>query len=290
MTTTTKTPPRSLNVVGCGRVGKTLARLWSQSGAFVVQDVLTRSAYGALEAVEFIGAGTAVSSMAELRPADTTLIAAPDSYLNPIATQLAERCASGPKAMALHCSGALSADVLAPLRACGWSVASAHPVMSFADPALAVEQFHGTPCGLEGDAQAVAEATRALRRVGGSCFEVAREHKRLYHAAAVYSSNFIPVLQATALGLWQDSGVPPELAKHLMERLMRATVENITAVGPAAALTGPAARGDIGVVAAQTQAIQAWDPLAGQAYGQLSELAMRLAKTGTIRAQEDGLP
>lgn len=278
---------RRLNIVGCGRVGKSLARLWSQSGAFIVQDVLNPSALSAANAVEFIGAGTAVTEMAELRPADTYLIATPDSHLQPIAAQLAEHYGAVPKAIAMHCSGALSADVLAPLRAGGWSVASAHPVMSFADPALAVQQFQGTPCGLEGDAEAVAEATRALSAVGGECFGVAREHKRLYHAAAVYSSNFLPVLQAVALELWEHSGVPPELAKQLMQRLMRNAVDNTSSFGPAAALTGPAARGDTAVVAAQTQAIQAWDPLAGQAYSALSELAMRLAKTGQMRAHED---
>ncbi|WP_240754351.1 Rossmann-like and DUF2520 domain-containing protein [Lampropedia aestuarii] len=280
-------PIRRLNVVGCGRVGKTLARLWSQSGALMVQDVLNPSASSAANAVEFIGAGRAVTDMADLRPADTYLIAAPDALLQPIATQLAERCAAVPHAIALHCSGALGADVLAPLRACGWSVASAHPVMSFADPASAAKQFQGTPCGVEGDAEAVAEATRALVHVGAECFGVEPAHKRLYHAAAVYSSNFLPVLQAVAIELWEHSGVPPELTRHLMERLMRNAVDNISAFGPAAALTGPAARGDSAVVAAQTQAIQDWDPLAGEAYGALSALAMRLAKTGKVGTRED---
>lgn len=214
-------PIRRLNIVGCGRVGKSLARLWSQSGVFIIQDVLNPSAGSAAKAVEFIGAGVPITELAALRPADTYLIAAPDTSLQPLASQLAEHCAQLPQAIALHCSGALSAEVLAPLRTCGWSVASAHPVMSFADPALAVQQFEGTPCGVEGDAKAVAEATRAFAAVGAECFGLEPEHKRLYHAAAVYSSNFLPVLQAVALELWAHSGVPPELATLLMQRLLR---------------------------------------------------------------------
>ena len=33
----------TLNIIGAGRVGQTLGRLWQLSGTFTVQDVLTRS-------------------------------------------------------------------------------------------------------------------------------------------------------------------------------------------------------------------------------------------------------
>ena len=33
----------TLNLIGAGRVGQTLARLWTQAGVFAVQDVLTTS-------------------------------------------------------------------------------------------------------------------------------------------------------------------------------------------------------------------------------------------------------
>ena len=55
-------------------------------------------------------------------------------------------------------------------------------------------------------------------------------------------------------------------------------------MGPAAALTGPAARGDTALIAAQAQALQDWDPLVADAYRALSTLATRLARSGTTRA------
>jgi predicted short-subunit dehydrogenase-like oxidoreductase (DUF2520 family) len=45
-------------------------------------------------------------------------------------------------------------------------------------------------------------------------------------------------------------------------------------------LTGPAARGDAELVAAQGQAVQHWNVNAGQAYQALSTLARQLAQRG----------
>jgi predicted short-subunit dehydrogenase-like oxidoreductase (DUF2520 family) len=55
-------------------------------------------------------------------------------------------------------------------------------------------------------------------------------------------------------------------------------VDNITTLGPQAALTGPAARGDTAAIARQGAAVAAWDVQAGAAYESLSALALRLAQ------------
>ena len=105
----------------------------------------------------------------------------------------------------------------------------------------------------------------------------------LYHAAAVFGTNFLPVLQALAEELWRDSGVPPALLPQLRATLLRNAVDNVLALGPAAALTGPAARGDSALVEAQGLAVQQWDAVAGDSYRALSELARRLAQEGKLR-------
>ena len=72
--------------------------------------------------------------------------------------------------------------------------ASVHPLLNFASPEIGVAQFAGTPCGLEGNAAAVQMLADALLAKGGKSFDVASELKPLYHAAAVFSSNFTVVL------------------------------------------------------------------------------------------------
>jgi predicted short-subunit dehydrogenase-like oxidoreductase (DUF2520 family) len=270
-------PVQALNVIGGGRVGQTLAHLWSQHGPWAVQDVLTTHTSSAQAAVAFIGAGRAVTDLAAMRAAPLWLLATPDAQLAQVAHDLAQQQRHAPPAMAFHCSGALASTALAPLASLGWQVASAHCILSFASPAVAVAQFAGTPCALEGDPALTDALQSAFETIGARCFTVASSDKLLYHGAAVFATNFIPVLQHVAEALWQASGVPPEVVTALRASLLRNAVANITALGPQAALTGPGARGDTTAIARQAQALQAWDPATGAAYAALSELALRMA-------------
>ena len=273
-----------LNVIGTGRVGQTLARLWQTHGLCQVQDLLARTPGSAPKAQAFIGGGRATDALDDLREADVWLITVPDTQVAEVATQLATSLRQRQlttSALALHCSGFLPAATLAPLQALGWQVASVHPVLNFASPEAGVARFAGTPCGLEGDAAAKQALRPLFEAIGGECFEVQQEHKPLYHGAAVIASNFMVVLQAMAREAWQAAGVPPEMVPRVNEALVRATLENTLALGPAGAIVGPAARGDTEVVRMQGDCIAQWHPEAGRIYREMSVLARRLATTGS---------
>ncbi len=271
----------SLNIIGAGRVGQTLGRLWTAADVFEVRSVLARSAASAQVAVGVIGAGQAAPNLAALPEADVWMLSVPDAQITPTAQALAALTAPAGTvrpALAFHCSGALGSDVLAPLRMAGWQVASAHPLLSFARPELAATQFAGSPCALEGDAIALAALEAVFTPIGGQCFTLSAQDKLLYHAGAVLATNFLPVLQDLAEQLWQRTGMPVELARQMRATLLQNAVNNIVGLGPQAALTGPAARGDTDLVTRQTQAVAAWNPDAGAAYAALSQLASQLAR------------
>lgn len=277
-TMTPSTPPLpTLNLIGAGRVGQTLARLWQDQPVFQLRDVLTTSLASAQAACAFIGAGRAVADMDRMANADVWMLAVPDAHIADAAQALSQHGKNAPPAIALHCSGAQDSTALAPLAAMGWQVASAHCILSFASRSAALAQFPGTPCALEGDALACNTLRPAFTAIGAHCFDVARADKLLYHAAAVFATNFLPVLQSVAEDLWQSSGVPAELMAPLRASLLRNAVANITALGPRAALTGPAARGDTAAIARQAAAVAAWDAPTGAAYEALSALALRMA-------------
>ena len=287
----------TLNTIGAGRVGQTLGRLWQQHGVFALQDVLTHSSASAQHACDFIGAGTAATGLADMRTADVWMLAVPDAQIASVAAALAlqVRAQEGhlgsasqttavvagperPRPIVFHCSGAQGAALLSPLATLGWHTASAHCILSFASAVAAVAQFPGTPCALEGDASAIATLRQAFTAIQAPCFEVASEHKLLYHAAAVFATNFLPVLQSVAEDAWRASGVPEDLLPGLRASLLHNAVSNITRMGPAGALTGPAARGDVAAIALQATAVTQWDAQAGAAYTALSALALRMAK------------
>ena len=72
---------KTLTLIGCGNVGKTLGRLWVSKRIFKLQDVLTRTLDSAQRAVAFMGAGSAIADYADIRPADIYLIATPDDQI-----------------------------------------------------------------------------------------------------------------------------------------------------------------------------------------------------------------
>jgi predicted short-subunit dehydrogenase-like oxidoreductase (DUF2520 family) len=276
-----------LNLIGCGRVGKTLGKLWHDRKVLELQDVLTTTPDTAANALDFIGAGQVAASLNEMRPADLWMLAVPDRLISETAAELARSISKTPPGnirgavqqppIAFHCSGALDINTLLPLKTCGWRLASAHCILSFANPATALHQFEGTPCSIEGSSEAYDLLEPLLTAIGARPFALASNQKMLYHAAAVFATNFLPVLQGVAEALWRQSGVPDELASSLRDNLLRNAVENIIKLGPAAALTGPAARGDSGLVLQQGNALAVWNTESAQAYRALSVLANQLA-------------
>jgi predicted short-subunit dehydrogenase-like oxidoreductase (DUF2520 family) len=282
--------PAKLNIIGGGRVGSTLAHLWHQHGTFAIQDVLCATQDSAQRSVAFVGAGYAHAQMQAMAAADVWMLSVPDAHIGTVAHTLAAHAAtwhvtSQRPPIAFHCSGALGSELLAPLRALGWQVASAHCILSFADSSTAVAQFPGTPCALEGDAHALALLEAAFVAIQARCFTIRMQDKLLYHAAAVFATNFLPVLQSVAEDLWRATVVPEDIVLQLRASLLKNAVSNILEHGPKAALTGPAARGDTAAIHRQGKALTLWDPDVGAAYDTLSQLALRLKQLGAKPTQ-----
>lgn len=275
----------TLNLVGAGHVGRVLGRLFAAHGAFAVQDVLTRSPASAQAAAGFIGAGTACADIAALRPARAWMLAVSDDQIGPACAALAQ--AQGERlrdAVVFHCSGASASHALAPARAQGALVASVHPIRSFADPEAVAAAFDGTYCGIEGDAGALALLEPAWTAIGARLVPIDAAAKTVYHAAAVFASNYLTTVLDAALRAYGAAGVPDEVARELARPLATETLANVFRLGPAAALSGPVARGDFATVTRQQDALLAWDEPTGRLYEALvaatADLAQRKRRSG----------
>lgn len=260
----------------------------------MVQDVLTRSQASADEAVQFIGAGKAVVQLSDMRNADVWMLAVPDGQIAAAAAELTQfpqfKVKNGTNievagvfvaysAIVFHCSGALSSVQLQALQSNKSHIASAHCILSFSAPSSAITQFAGTPCAMEGDDFAKQTLQPAFEAIGAICFDIDAKDKILYHAAAVFATNFLPVLQVVAADLWRTSGMPEAMIAPLNASLLQKAVQNIAVQGAVEALTGPAARGDVELVALQGAAVTDWSEQAGKAYAALSQLAAQIAKS-----------
>ncbi|MFC3625008.1 Rossmann-like and DUF2520 domain-containing protein [Vogesella amnigena] len=249
----------TLNIIGAGRLGKTLARLAQDSGRYRIGAVLCRSLPAAQQACAFIGGGEPCDSLQALPAANLTLLAVPDGAIANVAAELAAsgRLAAG--SVAFHASGVGEASLLAPLAAAGVHCASLHPAFSFAEPARAVQGFAGTRCALEGDAAAFPALQDFAGAIGAVPFALAPGGKAAYHAALSIASNYLVTLHDLAARVAAQAGMADEVAAAVLGGLMRQTLENTLALGPQAALTGPIARGDAGTVARHRAVLAAQD-------------------------------
>ena len=268
---------KTIDVIGCGRVGRTLARLWTRHRVFDVRSILNRSLQSSLHAVSFVGSGHAIQRYDQVAKADLVMISTPDESIDECCRRLCETEVLEEGVVLFHCSGALPSALLEPARRRGASIASLHPVKSFADPSLAVETFAGTFCALEGDRQACDVLRDALDRCGAITFSVDPQLKTMYHAATVIVCNYLVALMEAGLRCFEKAGVPRETAMKVIRPLVAGTVDNVFRLGPVRALTGPIARGETSVVARQSEALGRWDENLQRIYHSLGRVAVELA-------------
>ena len=267
----------ALNLVGAGHVGRVLGRLFFEQGVFAPQDVLTRSLASARQAVAFIGAGTGAQSLAGMRPARAWLLAVGDDQIAPVCAELA-RSHDLRDAVLFHCSGAKASTELQAAADAGARVAGVHPIRSFADPDQVARGFKGTFCGIEGDAAALALLGPAFEAIGARLVRIDPAAKTVYHAAAVFASNYLVTVLDASLRAYQAAGVPEDVARELARPLAEETLANVFRLGPAAALSGPVARGDFATVARQQAALAQWDAPTGRLYEALVAPTADLAR------------
>jgi predicted short-subunit dehydrogenase-like oxidoreductase (DUF2520 family) len=191
----------------------------------------------------------------EVPAADVILLCVPDAEIADAAATVA-----GHARLVGHTSGATPLGALRPAARGGAHVFGFHPLQTFAGTEQTPD-LQGIGCAIAGSTpEALATAREIAERLGMLPFELPDHKRAAYHAAASVASNFLVTLQAMAEEVARDAGLEPAQARRLLAPLVRRTVENWVALGPAAALTGPVARGDEQTVTAQRRAISAASP------------------------------
>jgi len=176
------------------------------------------------------------------------ILGVPDEILLEISTALAAQGQAPPGCAVFHLSGALGTDPLAPLLERGYSLGTLHPLQSLADPILGAEQLRGVYFAVSGEPAAISVARRLVHPLGGSVITVPVARRPLYHAAAVFASNYLAGLIGAASRLMVQAGVPEDEALQAIVPLARGSLENLSRLGPVKALTGPVSRGDVETV------------------------------------------
>lgn len=231
---------RTLRVVGPGRAGGSLAGALGAAG-WRVDRALRRGD-------DLAGAAAGV---------DLVVIATPDAVIAEVAAAVEPG-----DAVVAHLAGSLGLDVLAPHE----RRAAVHPLVSLPNAEVGAERLRdGAWFAIAGEPI----ADEVVADLGGHAFTVADTDRAAYHAAACIASNHLVALLGQVERVAATAGVPLEAYLDLV----RGTVDNVAALGPAAALTGPAARGDRATIDRHLAALDASER---PAYEALMRAARRL--------------
>jgi predicted short-subunit dehydrogenase-like oxidoreductase (DUF2520 family) len=218
-----------IHVIGSGRVGAAVAARLRERGVAVGAD-----------------------------DPELILLCVPDAAIAEVAASVAV----GP--WIAHVSGATPLAVLAPHT----RRFSVHPLQTFTR-ARGADQLDGAWAAVSHEtAEAGDAAVWLAETLGLRPFELADDARTLYHAGAVFASNYVVTMQRAASLLLAAAGAPPEALGPLLLR----TVEN------GFELTGPVARGDWSTVDAHRAAIRAELPELESLYDTLALATTALAR------------
>jgi predicted short-subunit dehydrogenase-like oxidoreductase (DUF2520 family) len=242
-------------IIGPGSVGTVLARSLERAG-FAISAVLGRD-----------------DNLNDL-PESTTVVAicTPDRSVAHVANALTRVRSSWSGSIVFHVSGALTSEILDPLREAGAHTVSFHPLSSY-PPASTGRDFNGTTIAIEGHPVAVESLTDVARTLGGVPVVLSSHQKSAYHVAASMASNFLVTLAYSVRSVLEADG----LDQHLMDGLIADTVSNLESTTASEALTGPIARGDVETVRLHLQRLGKIAPDSLPLYKALAVATIKLA-------------
>ncbi len=203
------------------------------------------------------------------------ILAVSDDAIRPLAETLAESGAIRADQVVLHLSGVYGQEALGPLVGSRAALGSLHPLQTISEPERAAERFKGAWAAIEGMPRAVEAAERLARDLGLRPFHLQSAAKPMYHASAVFASNYFVVVEAIAQRLLRHAGLSDAEAWLALRPLVEGTFENLSRQQPMAALTGPVARGDEATIRRHLDALTQDDAVL---YRTLGRAALELAQ------------
>jgi predicted short-subunit dehydrogenase-like oxidoreductase (DUF2520 family) len=229
----------NIDIVGAGRAGTSFALALRRAGHDVT--VLHHD------------------ELDELGSPDVIVLCVPDDEIATVAAQIAP----SDRYLVAHVAGSRNLDVLETHR----RVASMHPLMALPTGELGADRLVGATYCVAGD-ELIVTVVASLR---GRVIRLRDDQRTGYHATAVVASNHLVALMgqverlAASVGLTLDDFLP----------LVVQSLRDVADMGPGAALTGPASRGDMATIDAHLAAIPESER---SAYVAMANVAFELAE------------
>jgi predicted short-subunit dehydrogenase-like oxidoreductase (DUF2520 family) len=235
-----------IGIVGAGRAGTSFSRALAGVGHDVVlvhHDDLDR-----------------------LGDVDLVLLCVPDDAI----AEVAARLAPSSRRVVAHVAGSRTLEVLAPHP----RRASLHPLVTMPSSERGAQRLLGATFAFSGDVV----ARDLVDSLSGRVLHLDDAQRTAYHATAAVASNHLVALMGHVASLADAAG----LSLEDFLPLARMAVEDVADLGPVAALTGPASRGDFATIDAHLAAIPEEER---STYVALANAAFVLAERRRARAR-----
>lgn len=264
----------TLGFIGTGTVGSALARALSRAG-YAVAAVHNRSPEKAHRVAASIDGARAVKSAQDVVDAcDLAFLTVPDDFIEALCASMTWIAAKA----AIHCSGAASMDILQSARDQGAEVGVFHPLQTLARPDEAERNLPGSGFAIEASSDELRATLEEMARALGGTPLLLSGDKALYHASAVFASNYLVTLLGLASSLWEPLGLTRDEGLRALLPLVRGTLDNLERIGLPNALTGPIARGDAGTIERHLNALGRVAPELLPVYKELARRTIPIAR------------
>lgn len=245
-----------IGIVGAGVLGKVLAVVLSENDYPVVA-VSSRSLSSSQDLAHLVVEARVCAGPDEVsRFSDVVFVTTPDDLIKQVVSSIDWKTSH----TVIHCSGALSVDVLSPASGLGARVGAFHPMQAFASVENGIKSIPGTTFGIEGDEVIRKYLAETARNIGGHPIFLRAEDKVLYHLSGVMLGGILSGVGATAAQLWEHLGMERSDGLRALMPIMRQVSINLSSQGIPEGIAGPYARGDIGTIRKHLQVLAARAP------------------------------
>ena len=263
---------RAIGLIGPGRAGVGLALALARAGYSVYLHGRNKKS---VPAPLTLTIGDGAKPPPWIGETDVVILTVRDDAITPLATSLAKSRAISERHVVLHLSGVQGQEALGPLVTSRAALGSLHPLQTIVEPELTPGRLKGAWAAVEGMPRAVEAGERIAQDLGMRPFRIATKSKAIYHAGAVFASNYLVVVEAIAQRLLRHAGLSDADAWAALRPLVEGTFENLTRHEPREALTGPVMRGDTATIVRHLESLAVDD---AKLYRALGRAALELAQ------------
>ncbi|MBW3670321.1 MAG: DUF2520 domain-containing protein, partial [Acidobacteria bacterium] len=172
-----------------------------------------------------------------------------------------------------HASGALSSELFDHIHRF-----SLHPLRSLAPAGSPSSGLDGTLLVWEGESSTIEIAQTISHIADGELRAIETTLKPLYHAAAVFGSNYVAASLGAASELMEAVGI--DGSESALRELARSAIDNWISQEGQSKFTGPIARGETDIIRRHLEALEPF-PLHDESYRVLARLLLEAIAPGS---------